>query len=83
MVVMVSPCAVNAAQPVKIGFVYIMSGPAATYGQFAKKGAELAIDEINKSGGINGQQVEGLFEDSTGKPDVGFASCESWYFRRR
>ncbi len=83
MVVMVSPCAVNAAQPVKIGFVYIMSGPAATYGQFAKKGAELAIDEINKSGGINGQQVEGLFEDSTGKPDVGLRVMRKLVFQEK
>lgn len=60
-----------ADKPVKIGFVYIMSGPFATYGQFAKQGAELAIDEINKAGGINGRKVEALFEDSTGKPDVG------------
>lgn len=60
-----------ADKPVKIGFVYIMSGPFATYGQFAKQGAELAIDEINKAGGINGRKVEALFEDDTGKPDVG------------
>jgi branched-chain amino acid transport system substrate-binding protein len=60
-----------ADKPVKIGFVYIMSGPFATYGQFAKQGAELAIDAINKAGGINGRKVEALFEDSSGKPDVG------------
>jgi len=62
---------VNAAQkPIKLGFVYIMSGPFSTYGQFAKQGAQLAIDEINKSGGILGRKVEAYFEDSTGKPDV-------------
>lgn len=67
-------CGLNASAadgPVKIGFVYIMSGPFATYGQFAKQGAELAIDEINKAGGINGRKIEAFFEDSTGKPDVG------------
>ena len=58
------------AAPVKIGFTYIMSGPLSAYGQFAKQGAELAIKEINAAGGINGQQVEGFFEDSTGKADV-------------
>ncbi len=57
--------------PVKLGFVYIMSGPFATYGQFAKQGAELAIEEINKAGGINGKKIEAFFEDSAGKPDVG------------
>lgn len=60
----------HAATTVKIGFVYIMSGPFSTYGQFAKQGAELAIDEINAAGGINGSKVEGFFEDSTGKADV-------------
>jgi len=61
---------VFAEKPVKIGFVYIMSGPFSTYGQFAKKGAQLAIDEINAAGGFLGRKVEGYFEDSTGKPDV-------------
>jgi len=67
----VTGAGIAAEKPVKVGFVYIMSGPFATYGQFAKQGAELAIDEINAAGGINGRKVEALFEDSTGKPDVG------------
>ncbi len=71
MVLMAAGPGFSADKPVKLGFVYIMSGPAATYGQFAKQGAELAMDEINKAGGINGRKVEGLFEDSTGKSDVG------------
>ncbi|SHG22433.1 amino acid/amide ABC transporter substrate-binding protein, HAAT family [Desulfacinum infernum DSM 9756] len=64
------PAAGRAADPVKIGFVYIMSGPFATYGQFAKQGAEMAVEEINAAGGILGRPVEAFFEDSTGKPDV-------------
>lgn len=63
--------ALAADNTVKLGFVYIMSGPFATYGQFAKQGAELAIEEINKAGGINGKKIEAFFEDSAGKPDVG------------
>lgn len=61
----------TAEKPVKMGFVYIMSGPFATYGQFAKQGAELAIEQINKVGGINGRKIEAVFEDSTAKADVG------------
>ncbi len=61
-------CASSA--PVKVGFVYIMSGPLSAYGQFAKQGAELAVQEINAAGGINGRQVQAVFEDSTGKADV-------------
>jgi len=63
--------AAAATAPIKLGFVYIMSGPFATYGQFAKQGAEMAVDEINREGGILGRQLEANFEDSTGKPDVG------------
>ena len=58
------------SKPIKVGFVYIMSGPFATYGQFAKQGAELAVAEINAKGGILGRPVKALFEDSRGKPDV-------------
>ncbi|MDX2493752.1 MAG: ABC transporter substrate-binding protein [Desulfuromusa sp.] len=68
--VLVSFIGAQAASTVKIGFTYIMSGPFSAYGQFAKQGAELAIEEINAAGGINGQQVKGFFEDSTGKADV-------------
>jgi branched-chain amino acid transport system substrate-binding protein len=71
MVLMLAGPGDSADKPVKLGFVYIMSGPAATYGQFARQGAELAIDEVNKAGGINGRKVEGFFEDDTGKSDVG------------
>lgn len=56
---------------VKLGFIYIMSGPFATYGQFAKQGADLAIDELNAGSGINGKKIEAFYEDSAGKPDVG------------
>lgn len=61
---------VHAAEPVKIGFTYIMSGPFSAYGQFARQGADLAIEEINAMGGIDGRQLEGHFEDSTGKADA-------------
>lgn len=73
----------GAAEPVKLGFVYIMSGPFATYGQFAKQGAELAIDEINEAGGIDGREVEAYFEDSTGKPDVAVRAIRKLVFQEQ
>ena len=72
-----------AAKPIKIGYVYIMSGPFSTYGQFAKKGAELAIEEINNSGGILGRPVKGYFEDSTGKPDVALRAIRKLVFQEK
>ncbi len=72
-----------AATPVKIGFVYIMSGPFSAYGQFAKKGAELAVAEINAAGGINGHPVEAFFEDSTGKPDAAIRALRKLVFQEK
>ena len=68
---------------VKVGFVYIMSGPFSAYGQFAKKGAELAVDEINAAGGIDGKKVEAFFEDSTGKPDVAIRALRKLVFQEK
>lgn len=66
-----APAAAQEKKPVKLGFAYIMSGPAAIYGQFAKQGADMAIEEVNAKGGILGRPVQGFFEDEAGKPDVG------------
>lgn len=58
-------------KPVRLGFAYIQSGPFAIYGQFARQGAEMAIEEVNAKGGILGRKIEAVFEDEQGKPDVG------------
>lgn len=47
----------------KIGGIGPVTGPAAVYGQAVKNAAQLAVDEINAAGGINGAQVEFKFED--------------------
>ena len=59
-----------AEDPIRIGGIYILSGSAATYGEFAQKGINLAVDEINATGGILGRQVEMIYEDSQGKASV-------------
>lgn len=56
--------------PIKLGAMYILSGSAATYGQFAQRGIDLAIDEINGSGGVLGRDLELVIEDSQGKAAV-------------
>ena len=46
-----------------IGGIGPTTGAAAIYGNAAKNGAQIAIDEINEAGGINGYQVEFKAED--------------------
>lgn len=47
----------------KIGGIGPTTGAAALYGQAVMNGAQLAVDEINAAGGINGYKIEYKFED--------------------
>ena len=47
----------------KIGAIGPVTGAAAAYGISVMNGAQLAVDEINEAGGINGSQVELLTAD--------------------
>jgi branched-chain amino acid transport system substrate-binding protein len=47
----------------KIGTIGPLTGSAAAYGQAVANAAQIAVDEINKNGGMNGYQVELKNED--------------------
>jgi len=47
-----------AATSIKIGLNFELSGDVASYGQAEAQGAEMAAEEINAAGGINGKKVE-------------------------
>jgi len=55
--------------PIQLGFVGPLTGDAATIGLNAQTAMQLAIDEINAAGGVNGRQLKGIYEDGkcTGK----------------
>jgi branched-chain amino acid transport system substrate-binding protein len=57
-------CVPLAAESLKIGMVSPLSGPAADYGGYQIKGAKLAIEDVNKAGGVLGRQMELVVEDS-------------------
>ncbi len=54
----------GATGPIKVGVATLLSGDYASLGDNIVNTAKLAIDKINKNGGINGRQVELLVEDS-------------------
>jgi branched-chain amino acid transport system substrate-binding protein len=58
-----------AADSIKIGYPMPLSGPASVYGVPIVKGAEMAVQEINASGGILGRKVELLTRDSKASAD--------------
>ncbi len=65
------PTSSSAQDAIKLGFMYPFSGSVPYYGEAAKRGADLAIDEINKAGGINGRKIAGVFADTRLEPETG------------
>ena len=49
--------------PVRIGFFMSITGRDASFGEASLGGAEVAVDEVNGSGGVLGRQVELVVED--------------------
>lgn len=53
----------NTAQPIKIGWLGPLTGDSASIGQDALKASQLAVEEINSAGGVNGRPLELVAED--------------------
>lgn len=53
---------------IKIGANLELSGGTASYGQSAGEGIDLAVEEINKNGGINGKKLEVVKVDNKSEP---------------
>jgi branched-chain amino acid transport system substrate-binding protein len=64
------------AKPYKIGSEQPLSGAGAAGGKTALVGLQMAVDRINKMGGINGRPVEIIAVDDESKPDVGRRKVE-------
>lgn len=52
-----------------VGYYGDLSGRTSSFGQSTKNGVEMAADEINKAGGINGRQIQIITEDDQGEPN--------------
>jgi branched-chain amino acid transport system substrate-binding protein len=64
------------AKPYRIGTLQPLSGTAAAGGKTALVGIQMAVDRINKTGGVNGRPIELLVADYESKPDVGRRKAE-------
>jgi len=57
------------AQNIRIGFHVPLTGFAASDGMSAMRGAELAVEQINGAGGINGRKLELIVQDDQARAD--------------
>jgi branched-chain amino acid transport system substrate-binding protein len=62
--------AAQAADPIKIGVVLPITGPASDGGNQEKRALVLEVEQINAKGGIHGRPVELLIEDNQAKPEL-------------
>ena len=56
-------CTKAGEKPIKLGASFPLSGEVASYGQKAKRGIELAVEECNAKGGVLGRSVSIDFQD--------------------
>jgi branched-chain amino acid transport system substrate-binding protein len=57
-----------AGESIKVGAFFALSGPAANIGTPTKLVAQMAVDKINKEGGINGRPIELVIGDTESDP---------------
>jgi branched-chain amino acid transport system substrate-binding protein len=50
--------AIAAKEPIRIGYLPALTGPSSSTGIGINRGVQLAIDEINTAGGIDGRPIE-------------------------
>ncbi|MDR2782521.1 MAG: ABC transporter substrate-binding protein [Treponema sp.] len=67
--IILAGCKAKNMDIITIGGIFPLSGPVAVYGDECKNGIELAIEEINAQGGINGKKIALISEDDEGNPE--------------
>ncbi len=71
----------QAAEPIKIGVAEALSGGAAQYGISIRNGFQMAADEINAAGGVNGAKIELTIEDEQGKKEEAINAFKKLIFQ--
>lgn len=57
-------------EPIPVGLLQPLTGPVSAAGIAVRDGAEIAVEEINADGGINGRPIELIVEDDENDPAV-------------
>ena len=70
-------CGKKEEEVIKIGAILPLTGDVAVWGNNTKEGIDLAVDEINKSGGVNGKKIRIINEDSEALPQKGVAALKT------
>ena len=66
LTVLITAC--TPPEPIRLGFIGGLSGRVADLGESARNGFQLAIEQANAAGGINGRRIEMLVKDDAQDP---------------
>lgn len=55
-------------ETIKVGGILILSGEGASWGEAARNGVNMAVEEVNSNGGVDGKNIEVIFEDDGSDP---------------
>ncbi len=69
-----SGCKDEQASELRIGWIGPLSGDVAIYGKMVQRGSEVAVDEINARGGIDGKLLRVIYEDDQLQPQKGVSA---------
>src|SRR5579859_7324318 len=61
---------------IPIGVVVPLSGNSANYGKSCQQGIDLALNEINASGGARGRQFRAIYEDDKAQAKDGLTAAQ-------
>ncbi len=71
----------QARKPIKIGLAVTLSGTGGGAGEHIRDGAQLAVEEVNRQGGINGQPLQLLIQDDH-NTDEGIREADNFLIHR-
>jgi branched-chain amino acid transport system substrate-binding protein len=64
------------AENIKVGVLLPLSGKLARFGEIEQGSFLMAAEEVNSAGGVNGNRIDLIIEDTTGRPDVARLAIE-------
>lgn len=80
----IAACRTEAAPaPIRVGLIAPLSGASAASGEAIQRGLVIAIDEVNRDGGVLGRPLDLIVRDVPNDPDLGVAALREMIDRDR
>ena len=70
-------------KPARVGAIVSRTGAASSYGEQVARGFDLAVEQINASGGVDGRKLELIYRDDSTNPEIGLAALRELVERER